>query len=94
MKIKIESDGTTAGTSVVDENGSRVGYVQEIVWRIKVGELATCSILLTKMPASIMANEFTMVEELCAQCKSELAGNPYKGICSCGNNISGPLNEK
>jgi len=55
MKLKIVSDGTVAGTSIVDESGETVGGVTAIRFRLRASELMTKAVV----EFSAMPIEFT-----------------------------------
>jgi len=50
MKLKIISNGTVAGTKLVDELGNMVDHVQSISWSIRIGELSRATIELINIP--------------------------------------------
>ncbi len=55
-KIVIDSeDGTPANTHVSLEDGTELGTVQGISWKLQVGELATCNIETVLTPARLQA---------------------------------------
>ena len=74
MKIRIDSDGTAAGTRVTDEEGKLIGYVQEITWKVGVGSpVATCDIKVIAVPINIESavTSFTIVPTPPAEVKGE-----------------------
>ena len=62
MRIRIESDGTPAGTNVYDENGRPLSNVLEIRWQCRVGDpMAKAVLTVMKMPVDLTADA-TVVE--------------------------------
>ena len=65
MQIKIESDGTIAGTRIFDaETHAAIGLVQSITWTAKADDVwAECTIKLIKCPIDAMVDA-TIIEEI------------------------------
>lgn len=56
MRIKIISDGTKAGTRVVDERGEKVEMVTAIEWRIGAPGVADARITFRAVPVEVEAD--------------------------------------
>lgn len=55
--VKIVSDGTSAGTRLIDEDsGESIGYVDTIEWSVTVGQpLAKAKVVFTQVPVYMLA---------------------------------------
>lgn len=63
MKFKIISDGTTAGTKVVDENGETIGLIQHIKWEVGVSDVyASATIQILKIPVELTTENVKITE--------------------------------
>lgn len=57
MKLRIESDGTPAGTRVLDENGKAIENVVGLTWELGVGGIARCKMQLVATPVDVVGTE-------------------------------------
>lgn len=66
MKIKIISDGTQAGTKVInEETGEPLKYVTEVVWRLSAESdgLAEVSLTMVDVPVELQGDAQVLLEE-------------------------------
>lgn len=63
FEIRIVSDGTPAGTKILDKEGRVLSMVQTVDWVVTAGEgVAQATIVVAKVPVELLAQEVDRVE--------------------------------
>jgi len=56
-RLRIISDGTSAGTRVIDSMGRQIENVTAIAWKAEAGKLATAEIAVIDIPVDLVVDE-------------------------------------
>ena len=64
MKIKIVSDGSSAGTYIETETGERLEGVVGVRWSIDVANIAQCTVEFVKIPVEVESVNVSLIGDI------------------------------